>query len=47
MGSSGHQQLCPVLQQSSGNKAGLDMSMKKAINTVIWTKLQEQEELEE
>ena len=26
---------------------GLDISMKKAINTVIWTKLQEQEELEE
>ena len=26
---------------------GLDMSMKKAINTVIRTKLQEQEELEE
>ena len=26
---------------------GLDMSMKKAINTVIWTKLQEQEEQEE
>ena len=25
---------------------GLDMSMKKAINTVIWTKLQEQEEQE-
>ena len=26
---------------------GLDISMKKAINTVIWTKLQEQEEQEE
>ena len=26
---------------------GLDVSMKKAINTVIWTKLQEQEEQEE
>ena len=26
---------------------GLDISMKKAINTVIWTRLQEQEELEE
>ena len=26
---------------------GLDINMKKAINTVIWTKLQEKEELEE
>ena len=49
MGSSGHQQLCPVLQQPSGARLampapGLDTSMKKAINTVIRTKLQEGQE---
>ena len=49
MGSSGHQQLCPVLQQPSGNRLampapGLDMSMKRAIKVIIWTKLQEGQE---